>query len=305
GGCGDGRLLGRGTFACCNLRCKFTKTRRGARVARMAASRRRGKFPSFLSLQLADFRHQLGERLIRGGAALVALRVDELIDPAGVEDQHFLLAPIGTVDSQASEIPALRSELLQRGRRDRSFARVQQLAGMGFHVCQHVLFVVFRKRVGIDGFFRFPPESEFGAAGHGGEKQDEDAGQDCFRGLARHWCPRRPQGCRFGPIYRTSKLTQTAPNIQSCPRLAATSCARDRSSRHRFDGAHTKIYFDAKFIPGDGSYSHCRGYFYRAPSSVKTLSPRAKRFGLRKKPRMTAPLGAIASCRLPAGRHTN
>jgi hypothetical protein len=38
-----------------------------------------------------------------------------LIDPAGVEDQHFLLAPVGTIDSQASEIPALRSELLQRG----------------------------------------------------------------------------------------------------------------------------------------------------------------------------------------------
>src|ERR1700747_2393299 len=95
---------------------------------------------------------------------------------------------------------------------------------MGFHVCQHVLFVVFRIGVGIDGFFfRFPPEFEVRAAGDGGEKQHEDAGQDCFRGLARHWCPRRPQGCRFGPIYRTSKLTQTAPNIQSYPGLAATA----------------------------------------------------------------------------------
>ena len=73
-------------------------------------------FASFLALQFADLRHHLGERLIGGGGALVALRVGELIDPAGVEDQHLLLAPIGAVDSQASEIPALRSELLQRRR---------------------------------------------------------------------------------------------------------------------------------------------------------------------------------------------
>src|SRR5262249_15677975 len=39
-----------------------------------------------------------------------------------------------------------------------------------------------------------------------------------------------------------------------------------------------------------------RGRFYFAPSSVKNFSPRAKRLGLRKKPRMTAPLGATASC---------
>ena len=45
-----------------------------------------------------------------------------------------------------------------------------------------------------------------------GEKQDEDAGQYCSRGFARHWCARGPQGCRFGTIYRTSKLTQTALN---------------------------------------------------------------------------------------------
>lgn len=48
-----------------------------------------------------------------------------------------------------------------------------------------------------------------------------------------------------------------------------------------------------------------RGRFYFAPSSVKNFSPRAKRLGLRKNPRMTAPLGATASCRLPAGRQTN
>ena len=48
-----------------------------------------------------------------------------------------------------------------------------------------------------------------------------------------------------------------------------------------------------------------RGRCYFAPSSVKNFSPRAKRLGLRKKPRMTAPWGATASCRLPAGRQTN
>jgi hypothetical protein len=47
------------------------------------------------------------------------------------------------------------------------------------------------------------------------------------------------------------------------------------------------------------------GRFYFALSSVKNFSPRAKRLGLRKKPRMTAPWGATASCRLPAGRQTN
>jgi hypothetical protein len=44
---------------------------------------------------------------------------------------------------------------------------------------------------------------------------------------------------------------------------------------------------------------------YRSLGAVKNSSPWAKRFGLRKKPSSTAPLGATASCRLPAGRHTN
>src|SRR5262249_48963190 len=79
-----------------------------------------GKFPSFLSLHLGDLRHQLGERLIRGGAALVALCVDELIDPAGVEDHRLVLAPIGAADAQAGEKSAFATELSQRGRRDRS-----------------------------------------------------------------------------------------------------------------------------------------------------------------------------------------
>jgi hypothetical protein len=39
--------------------------------------------------------------------------------------------------------------------------------------------------------------------------------------------------------------------------------------------------------------------------SEKNISPLAKRLGLRKKPRIIAPLGATAWCRLPAGRHTN
>jgi len=39
--------------------------------------------------------------------------------------------------------------------------------------------------------------------------------------------------------------------------------------------------------------------------SEKNISPLAKRLGLRKKPRIMAPLGATAWCRLPAGRHTN
>ena len=45
--------------------------------------------------------------------------------------------------------------------------------------------------------------------------------------------------------------------------------------------------------------------FYFARSSVKNLSPYAKRFGFRKNPRMTAPLGATASCWLPPGRQQN
>src|SRR5215510_4200630 len=117
-----------------------------------------GNVPSFLSLQLADLLHELGKRLIRSSGALSALRVDELIDPAGVEDQHLVLAPVRAVDAQAGEKPAFVTELRQRGCRDRSLARVEHLGRMSFHVCQHVLFVVFRIGVGFDGFVRFPPQ---------------------------------------------------------------------------------------------------------------------------------------------------
>ena len=41
---------------------------------------------------------------------------------------------------------------------------------------------------------------------------------------------------------------------------------------------------------------HGSGPIYRSPCSVKNFSPWAKRFGLRKKPSRTAPLGATASC---------
>src|SRR5262249_11133687 len=71
--------------------------------------------PSFLSLQLADLLHELGKRLIRSSGALAALRVDELIDPAGIEDQHLVLAPIRAVDAQGAEMPAFVTELRQRG----------------------------------------------------------------------------------------------------------------------------------------------------------------------------------------------
>src|SRR5262245_6546240 len=116
-----------------------------------------GDVPSFLSLQLADLLHELGKRLIRSSGALAALRVDELIDPAGIEDQHLVLAPIRAVDAQAGEKPAFVTELRQRACCERRLARAEHLGGMIFHVCQHVLFVVFRVGVRIGGFFRFAP----------------------------------------------------------------------------------------------------------------------------------------------------
>src|SRR5262249_3889051 len=84
-------------------------------------------------------------------------------------------------------------------------------------VCQHVLFIVCRINVGIDGFVRFPPLSEFGTSGDGGEKQDRDAGEHCSRGLARHGILAGPRDCRFGPIYRTPEVTQTAPHVGFLP----------------------------------------------------------------------------------------
>src|SRR5262249_30913953 len=111
------------------------------------------------------------------------------------------------------EKPAFRTELCQRGCRERSLARVQHLGGMSSHVCQHVLFVVFRINLGIDGFVRFSPLSEFGAARDGGGKQDRFAGKDCSPSRARHGPLADLRGCRCGAIYRTQEVAQTAPHM--------------------------------------------------------------------------------------------
>src|SRR5262249_5438262 len=55
--------------------------------------------------------------------------------------------------------------------------------------------------------------------GGGGEKQDRGAGEDCSRSRARHGVLPDLRGCRFGTIYRTPDVTQTAPHVGCFPAL--------------------------------------------------------------------------------------
>jgi hypothetical protein len=50
-------------------------------------------------------------------------------------------------------------ESLGRGRY-RGVARVDELTRMGLHIGQHVLLVIFRKRIGIDCFFQLSAKTD-------------------------------------------------------------------------------------------------------------------------------------------------
>jgi hypothetical protein len=116
---------------------------------------------SFLPSQLANQRWKLGERLIRGSAALLARCIDVLIDLTGEEDHHFLFAKTLAIRSQAHEISALRTaELSQRRCRNIGFARVLHFGPVILQVCEQVRFVGGRIGIGIDVFFSGRPPAE-------------------------------------------------------------------------------------------------------------------------------------------------
>jgi hypothetical protein len=89
---------------------------------------------------------------------------------------------------QANEIPAFRAEHFERRGRYRGVARVDELARMGLHIGQHVLLVIFRKRIGINGFFRLSAKTDLGAAHEDGRQLHQNARPNCSRddGLERH-----------------------------------------------------------------------------------------------------------------------
>src|SRR5271166_5127668 len=72
----------------------------------------------WIRLELPQHDEQLGER--RVGRVLAGLlgRVDELIDLAAVEHDHFLIVPIWSGGAHAGDEAALRAERLEHGWRE-------------------------------------------------------------------------------------------------------------------------------------------------------------------------------------------